>query len=186
MFAQNLLLRYQKVTCIPIGLENRCHHTNGVLRDYRRLQRRVSRKIPRILYGFTLGTNEQERIPALDALRSSALADSMERTNSREYRARLESYGFVASPPGNGMDCHRTWEALYLRTIPVVKRSSLYDAFPRLPVLAVHDWSEVCGWDSSFLSREYERMSPQIETTPYLRFDYWSGLIKLARAERRC
>ena len=30
-------------------------------------------------------------------------------------------FAFVASPSGNGLDCHRTWEALLLRSIPIVK-----------------------------------------------------------------
>ena len=185
-FALNCLLRHPKITAIPIGLENRCHHTNGVLRDYRKLRRLGSRKTRRILYGFTVTTNERERAPALEALRACTLADPMERINSREYRKRLEHYGFVASPPGNGVDCHRTWEALYLHTIPIVKRSALYEAFPGLPVLVVDDWSEIRAWDSSFLEREYERLAADIETTPHLRFDYWSGLIERARTERRC
>ncbi|MGA2642911.1 MAG: hypothetical protein ABSG21_18630, partial [Spirochaetia bacterium] len=154
----------------------------GVIRDYLRLCRRTSPKVMRILYGFTTGTNEKERTPAFKALRSSAVADHMERTNSRTYRVSLEGYGFVASPPGNGVDCHRTWEGLYLHTIPIVKRSTLYDAFPGLPVLLVDDWSEVSTWDSSFLQNEYERLSAAMETTPYLKFDYWANLIERARA----
>jgi hypothetical protein len=71
---------------------------------------------------------------------------------------------------------------LYLHTIPIVKRSTLYDAFPGLPVLLVDDWSEVSTWDSSFLQNEYERLSAAMETTPYLKFDYWANLIERARA----
>jgi hypothetical protein len=185
-FAQNCIIRHPKVTAIPIGLENRIHHTNGVLRDYRRLQRSASPKTMRILHGFTLGTNPGERAPALKALQGASNTDSVVRINSRSYRALLERYGFVASPPGNGVDCHRTWEALYLRVIPVVKRSSLYDSFPGLPVLAVDDWSEIHGWDAMFLTTEYERLSAAIATTPYLRFDYWAGLVERARAASSC
>ena len=34
-------------------------------------------------------------------------------------------YAFVASPPGNGFDCHRTWEALVLGCIVIVQNSSV-------------------------------------------------------------
>jgi hypothetical protein len=182
-FAQNCILVHPKVTAIPIGLENRRLHTNGVLRDYRKLLRRSVRKRMRILYGFTQGTNERERAPALAALRHSPISDPMERTNSRDYRKRLLQYGFVASPPGNGIDCHRTWEALYLRTIPIVKRSSLYASFPGLPVLTVDDWSEIRSWDVSFLEAEYARLAPAINSTPFLRFEYWAGLIEISKTE---
>lgn len=32
---------------------------------------------------------------------------------------------YLASPRGNGIDCHRFWEAQYLGVIPVVKHSQL-------------------------------------------------------------
>jgi len=181
-FAQNALLRHPKVTPIPIGLENRFYHTNGVEHDFRVLRKQGVPKLMRVLFGFTTGTNERERAPALAALRASPLADFRERTNSRDYRRCLQRYAFVASPPGNGVDCHRTWEALYLRTVPVVKRSVLYDAFPGLPVLPVDDWSEIAGWEPSFLEREYEKRSALIDAIPFLKFDYWADLIRGSRA----
>ena len=132
-FAQNALLRHPKLTALPIGLENRCLHSNGVLRDFVRLRQAPSRKKNRILFGFTVSNNPSERAPAEKALRGSPLADETSRQNARRYRQLLREYAFVASPPGNGVDCHRTWEALYLGVIPIVKRSSFYESFPAFP-----------------------------------------------------
>jgi hypothetical protein len=50
---------------------------------------------------------------------------------------------FVASPMGNGMDCHRTWEALALGCIPIVRTSALDPLFAGLPVLIVKNWSDI-------------------------------------------
>lgn len=50
---------------------------------------------------------------------------------------------FVVSPEGAGLDCHRTWEAILLGCIPIVKRSALSDLFSDLPVLLISDWQEV-------------------------------------------
>ena len=52
-------------------------------------------------------------------------------------------YAFVTSPHGNGLDCHRTWEALCLGCIPVVKRSPICRLFEDLPVLVVESWGDV-------------------------------------------
>jgi len=52
-------------------------------------------------------------------------------------------YAFVASPHGNGLDCHRTWEALCLGCIPVVKTSGIDSLFADLPVLIVKNWSDI-------------------------------------------
>lgn len=98
-FAQNALFRHPKVTALPIGLENRFLHSNGVLGDFKRLACRHSNKSNRILYGFTVENNVEERRPAEEALRLSPLADFTSRLNGRKYREVLEYYGFVASPP---------------------------------------------------------------------------------------
>ena len=52
-------------------------------------------------------------------------------------------YAFVISPHGNGLDCHRTWEALALGCIPIVKTSLLDTLFEDLPILIVKEWSDV-------------------------------------------
>jgi hypothetical protein len=56
---------------------------------------------------------------------------------------RQSQFAFVISPHGNGLDCHRTWEALALGCIPIVKRSPLDPLFRQLPVLIVDEWSHV-------------------------------------------
>lgn len=53
------------------------------------------------------------------------------------------SCAFVVSPQGNGLDCHRTWEALCLGCIPIVKSSGLNRLFDDLPVWIVNNWREV-------------------------------------------
>jgi len=57
--------------------------------------------------------------------------------------ARQAEFLFVVSPEGAGMDCHRTWEALALGCIPIVKRNPICRLLTDLPVMIVDDWSEV-------------------------------------------
>ena len=52
-------------------------------------------------------------------------------------------YAFVVSPPGEGLDCHRTWEALSLGCIPIMISTPLDEMFEGLPVLIVKSWSDV-------------------------------------------
>lgn len=52
---------------------------------------------------------------------------------------------FVLSPRGAGEDCHRFYEAIYLYSIPIVKRTGtafdkLYNIFP---CLIINDWNEI-------------------------------------------
>jgi hypothetical protein len=74
---------------------------------------------------------------------------------------------FVVSPEGRGMDCSRTWEALALGCIPIVKRSPICGLFADLPVLIVDDWSEV----------RRERLEKYVHELTARRFDYSALLL---------
>jgi len=56
---------------------------------------------------------------------------------------RQSEFMYVISPEGIGMDCHRTWEAIMLGCIPIIKRNALSSMYAELPVLIVEDWSDV-------------------------------------------
>ena len=60
-----------------------------------------------------------------------------------ESHRRQVHYAFVISPFGSGLDCHRTWEALALGCIPIVRSSAMDPLFDRLPVPIVKDWADV-------------------------------------------
>ena len=63
-------------------------------------------------------------------------------TDERVYHE-MNKFKFIISPRGAGIDCHRTWEALYLGCIPIVLSSSIDEIYHDLPVLVLKDWSEL-------------------------------------------
>lgn len=60
-----------------------------------------------------------------------------------QYLLRLQHYKFVLSPPGNGPDTHRTWEALMMGCIPVVLKGPFDALYEGLPVLMLDSWDEL-------------------------------------------
>lgn len=83
-------------------------------------------------------------------------------------------YQFVLSPHGAGLDCHRTWEALLLGCIPIVKRATINDLFIDLPVVEINDWSEITRaklshWFNEIQHKQFERKK--------LTNQYWQALI---------
>jgi len=180
-FAQNLVFRHPKICALPIGLENRWIQNNGIVHDFERLRSCPPAKRLKVLYAFSVGTNEKERKPALNAIRSMPFADGPRWTTSRRYRECLAEYCFTLSPPGNGFDCHRTWEALYLGVIPIVKRSVFFDSFPGLPVVFVDHWQEVLDWDEEFLSSTRRELGSILDTCPFLWMDHWVREIDACR-----
>lgn len=96
-----------------------------------------------------------------------------------KYLRDLRTSCFCLSPAGVGIDTHRTWEALYLGTIPVVTRSVLTEQHPDLPMVVLDDWAEfssvpfspalyeelIAGWDPAALGldRYLERVKATIQ-----------------------
>jgi len=89
---------------------------------------------------------------------------------------------FVISPPGNALDCHRTWEALYMGCIPLLEHSSLDRLFDDLPVILVTDWHEV---NEVFLAQKYAELQRKTFNVQKLYIDYWFTLIRNMQAAAR-
>ncbi len=182
-FTQNLMTPHEKATCIPLGLENANLHCNGIVADLVRLRKRLVRihKMPRILNGFEVRTNPGERMEAQGALRASNVATEIDRVNSRAYHRLLAQFMFVASPPGSGFECHRTWEALYLGVVPVVKWHPFYQQFPGLPLLQVDNWKDLISYSEDQLLGIYNSLKDHLDNLPLLWMDYWQSRIESSR-----
>ena len=51
---------------------------------------------------------------------------------------------FIVCPRGNAIDCHRNWEVLYMRRVPVMKRDAyLEELYKDYPVLFVDNYSDI-------------------------------------------
>jgi hypothetical protein len=93
---------------------------------------------------------------------------------------RNRQYPFWLSPRGGGLDCHRTWEALYLDIIPIVWNSSLSILYENLPVVIINDHREL---NETFLYEKFNEISKmKLSRTKFyqyekLRHAYWRRLI---------
>lgn len=76
--------------------------------------------------------------------------------SAEEYFKSLPSYKFVISPEGNGLDCHRHYEALMAGCIPIIERNSLIQKkYEGCPILWTTDYSEIT---EEYLSAMYSDM----------------------------
>jgi hypothetical protein len=118
-------------------------------------------------FHFLLDTKYgQDRIDAINLIPSN-LIDYQARKMSSEITWKLmSSYKFIVSPHGNGLDCHRTWEALILDCIPIVRTSPLDPMFQGLPVLIVQNWSDITRTLLDNFQPDYSRMEK-------LSLEYW-------------
>jgi hypothetical protein len=166
IWAVNWIGNLENVVAIPIGIENRKLHVNGVPRDFKKL---IKQGIPssqerknQILVSFSITTNRSERLSAIESVQKISEIEVVDfHGNVSAYQRELLKSRFVLSPPGNGMDCHRTWEALYLGAIPVVKRRFWPFTHLDLPVIILDDWDE--------LSKLHEQKLPNQVSIDFMR-----------------
>lgn len=62
----------------------------------------------------------------------------------RDFLNELRDHKFMICPQGHGMDCHRNWESLYMRRVPIMLRHPYFERLMKpYPVLFVDKWSDV-------------------------------------------
>jgi len=101
-----------------------------------------NKKVPQMLLSFSLNTNYGSRKHAYNYFKENGFVanycseDSSNRLlTEAEFCRKINQYQFVFSPPGNGIDCGRTWVALQLGSIPVVHSSILTEKYrDKLPI----------------------------------------------------
>ena len=89
--------------------------------------------------------SHQERKGIKELFRNNTWAIVDEnRVSYKDFLTRLKQCKFMICPRGNAIDCHRNWEVLYMKRVPVMKRDPyLEELFKNYPVLWVDDFAEV-------------------------------------------
>jgi len=162
-FAQNTQIQdHIKVIQLPIGLD---YHTisNNPNHNWKKIDeghlpsdqeeslfsliQQMSpfyERIPDIYINFTIFNDKfGQRQGSFEQIPNNLLSihqDFIKRTDNWK---NITKHAFVLSPFGMGMDCHRTWEALCLGAIPIVKAPNFQKLFEDLPVLIVNEWTEI-------------------------------------------
>jgi hypothetical protein len=146
IFLQNSFVTHDRIVPLPIGIENLSYYRNGRPRNFRRSFIR-SEKVDKVLVGPFSPTHELRRSlmenflgsPRVDVISNKVL-------KPYQYAKLSSSYGYVASPRGNGEDTHRAWESLYRGSSPVLLRNEWSLSLNQLglPISYVEEWTPEC------------------------------------------
>lgn len=193
-FAQNIqFCCHEKMVQLPIGLDyhtisnnpNYMWKTQGersdpasqeiMLIELRKKMKPFHDRIPLIYVNFSKNNDKfKQRQSSLAQIPTDLLAFNPVITKRTANWKNITQFAFVLSPFGIGMDCHRTWEALCLGAIPILKAPVFKSMFEDLPVLIVNEWTEITrtlldNTIQSFKTKEfkYEKLT----------LTYWTDLI---------
>jgi hypothetical protein len=182
----------EKTTSIPYGLDyhtlTRRNYFGEEMQDFEtqntKLQNIVdsqvhfSKRIHKIYANFHLHITDTRnggwRSKLKDIIPSNIIyfeAGDLPRTSSWK---KTSEYSFVVSPPGNGHDCIRTFEALCLGCIVIMKKSFLDIIYEDLPILLVDEYTDI---NEELLERTIEEFSEKQFNYSKLYMDYWVKLV---------
>ena len=186
IFVTNLVAKSSNLEPIPLGLD---YHSNFFKKDIFGANQRMPLTQEAILketladarptmerdflvsIDWSASSDPRgERTKALTAIPGDLIRSSKLRLHRSEVWRQHSRCIFVASPFGFGLDCHRTWEALCLGCIPIVKANPMNRIFDSLPVIEVEDWSIV---DEDFLSTQLDKIKPYLSNRSKLEKGYW-------------
>ena len=164
-YAQNVDVAYNipdYIAPIPIGLENKyCFPYDKA----RMLFDRPQRLSPELNFylNFNVHTNPSERLACLQEFQYASkdhwegITIDMHQNGDdyHHYLNQITQHKIIVSPEGNGLDCHRTWEALYMNRCVLLKSNPTTRFFAKFEprILLIDDWSNI--------QKEYERILSQ-------------------------
>ena len=144
--AVNAIAHGGKVIPAPYGIQRR------MTPDDKRMEQLVSAmnadvdpSMFKLLYVNHNDNSHEDRVGLKYMFRDQQWANVDEqRVDYYNFLLNLAKHKFVLCPRGNAIDCHRNWEVLYMKRVPVMMTDTyLMDLFYDYPVLWVHDYADV-------------------------------------------
>ena len=156
IFTQNMNVRHPKVKPLPIGMANHCWKWGDSKVMDEVINEGFTNTRPYSIYAnFTIGegVRYERRSDCYDNIIKQKIPFQKNK-GYKSYLKQLKKFKFCISPEGNGIDCYRTWEALYMKTIPICKRSIMIEEFAKVfPIYIIDDWSEL---DTNKIIKSYD------------------------------
>ena len=143
--AVNAIAHGSNVTPAPYGLQRRMSRDDKRIEDIKSYMNTKKIKPQSLLYVNHNDSSNVERlgIKELFTNKSWAIVEQ-QRVDYQKFLLSLGESKFMICPRGNAIDCHRNWEVLYMRRVPVMKRHPYLEVlFEDYPVLFVDDYLEI-------------------------------------------
>ncbi len=178
-FGQNVMTTDNRVTSLPIGLENDYIAGQPQRKKILFEKSKENKQANKLVYlNCSIGTYRPDRQTAYDYFSNKTWC-TVKPHGSLDYHGYTNDildHNFSICPRGNGLDCHRNWEILYLNRYPVMKRyHGLEKLYSDLPVVFVNNWQEVT---EELLHTKLNEFKSNTYNMDKLKFSYWKNLIE--------
>lgn len=162
-----------RVIPIPIGVERFFSGGCGVYYELFTHDKKQTRHDNILCQFVSRRENIEDRQKLIDTFKLDDRFVINNVTSVKSYADSIRQHKFVLSPFGNGIDCYRTYEAMYCGAIPIVKNSVLACSMAELPMIIVDDYYTA---DYDNIIKQYEYIIAH-SCTDKLNFSYWFSRI---------
>ena len=144
IYAANALGFGGKLHALPYGVQ-RMLHENDNRKDLLKIFMKVNSKPKKLLYiNHSESTNISERGNIREMFADKSFATVSPHVDYATYYKMITEHKFMICPEGNAVDCHRNWEVLCLKRVPIMKRNRyLEECYKDYPILWVDDYADV-------------------------------------------
>ena len=135
-----------KVIPAPYGVQRKMSPSDNRIEQLESaMKANIDPSISKLLYVNHNDSSHDERIGLKDMFRDEEWSNVDEkRVDYYHFLLNLANHKFILCPRGNAIDCHRNWEVLYMRRVPVMKRDEyLKVLFKDYPVIFVDKYSDI-------------------------------------------
>lgn len=171
-YTVNLDVILPRTTCIPFGLA--CWEDAEMIDNI--LQRPEVVKNRLAYANWTDYTDERARLRHTIKNYKIKEITLRERVMPKlEYFEEMREHYYVICPFGNGLDCFRNWEALYLDCVPFISRGQWAYNFPELFKFTTHNLLDIDRLVDEVNQVQLGYLKPNPDM---LKFSYWEALIR--------
>ena len=143
--AVNAITHNDKVIPAPYGVQRRMNPSDDRIEQHTQYMEHVPSKPRNLLYVSHNESSNVKRMGIKSLFYDKDWAEVNEqRVPYNIFLYNLSGSKFMICPIGNAIDCHRNWEVLYMRRVPIMTRDPyLQKLFENYPVLFVDKYSDV-------------------------------------------
>lgn len=151
-----------EMTKWPIGMS---YHYYNVKKNKTQESLQIGSHDKLVLLAISDGTDKRRR--GNSNVNRSKIIETLSKNNINNinisednYFISLPSYKFIISPEGNGIDCHRHYEAIMAGCIPIVEHNDkIKEKYENVPILYTTDYTEI---NEEYLNLKYKEMLPKL------------------------
>jgi hypothetical protein len=168
IYTQNMNLLHSQVFPLPIGQANKMwvHGNESVLNENIKNLNQNS-KTNFVYFNFNVSTNYSARSYCFEIISKKGIP-KVRNLPYPEYLKLLSTYQFAICPVGNGIDCHRFWECLYLKVIPICLKMPLTEYYSKIfPVILLDKWEDLNVLNLNYENYQFKNYYPELDLKYY-------------------